>query len=242
MKRNLLKNDGVQSLLASLVCVVLGLFLGYVVLLAINPAGAGEAILTVIKNFLTYNRPSSQLKYLGNTLVKTAPLLMCALSILFAYKVGLFNIGAAGQYVVGAGASLYCALGLGMPWYVCLLAAIAAGADGLTIETRLFELAGEALGREVPLATLPATAQLQPSLLLPGVRGAQVNPRIGTALVTYDANMTNREEILRWIATAVDTGLELAQEVDWTKSDVGEEELATMARRRLALRLGQAKK
>lgn len=43
-----------------------------------------------------------------------------------------------------------------------------AGADGLTIETRLFELAGEALGRELPLATLPATAQLQPSLLLPG--------------------------------------------------------------------------
>lgn len=30
-----------------------------------------------------------------------------------------------------------------------------AGADGLTIETRLFELAGEALGREVPLAALP---------------------------------------------------------------------------------------
>ena len=46
-----------------------------------------------------------------------------------------------------------------------------AGVDGLTIETRLFELAGEALGREVPLAALPATAQLQPSLLLPGVRG-----------------------------------------------------------------------
>ena len=68
-----------------------------------------------------------------------------------------------------------------------------------------------------------------------------MNPRIGTALVTYDANMTNREEILRWIATAVDTGLELAQEIDWAKSDVGEEELATMARRRLALRLGQTK-
>ena len=37
MKRNLLKNNGVQSLLASLVCIVLGLFLGYVVLLIINP-------------------------------------------------------------------------------------------------------------------------------------------------------------------------------------------------------------
>lgn len=124
MKRNLLKNDGVQSLLASLVCVVLGLFLGYVVLLAINPAGAGEAILTVIKNFLTYNRPSSQLKYLGNTLVKTAPLLMCALSILFAYKVGLFNIGAAGQYCMGAALSLYAALGLGWGWLPCLIAAM----------------------------------------------------------------------------------------------------------------------
>ena len=128
MKRNLLKNDGVQSLLASLVCVVLGLFFGYVVLLAINPAGAGEAILTVIKNFLTYNRPSSQLKYLGNTLVKTAPLLMCALSILFAYKVGLFNIGAAGQYCMGAALSLYAALGLGWGWLPCLIAAMLGGA------------------------------------------------------------------------------------------------------------------
>ena len=33
-----------QSLLASLLCMVLGLFLGYIVLLIINPAGAGEAI------------------------------------------------------------------------------------------------------------------------------------------------------------------------------------------------------
>ena len=63
MKRNLLKNDGVQSLLASLACIVLGLFLGYVVLLIINPAGAGEAILTVIKNFLTYNKPTSFFRY-----------------------------------------------------------------------------------------------------------------------------------------------------------------------------------
>ena len=102
MKKNLLKNSTVQTLVASLLCIVLGLFLGYLVLLLINPDGAGDAILTVIKNFWTYNRKASQIKYLGNTLVKTAPLLMCALSILFSYKVGLFNIGAAGQYCVGA--------------------------------------------------------------------------------------------------------------------------------------------
>jgi simple sugar transport system permease protein len=127
-KTSLLRNGAVQSLLASLLCILIGLLVGYVVLLLINPSGAGEAIMTIVKNFLTYSRRNAQLKYLGSTLVKTAPLLMCSLSVLFAYKVGLFNIGAAGQYVVGAGASLYCALAWGMPWYVCLVAALAAGA------------------------------------------------------------------------------------------------------------------
>ena len=127
-KRSLLRNNAVQSLLASLLCILIGLLVGYVVLLIINPAGAGEAITTIVKNFMTYSRRNAQLKYLGSTLVKTAPLLMCSLSVLFAYKVGLFNIGAAGQYVVGAGASLYCALAWHMPWYVCLLAAVVAGA------------------------------------------------------------------------------------------------------------------
>ncbi|MFR0770596.1 MAG: hypothetical protein ACLSHO_14275 [Dysosmobacter sp.] len=46
MKKNIFKSNGFQSLLASLLCIVLGLFLGYLVLLVINPAGAGEAILT----------------------------------------------------------------------------------------------------------------------------------------------------------------------------------------------------
>ena len=127
MKKNIFKSNGFQSLLASLLCIVLGLFLGYLVLLVINPAGAGEAILTVVKNFLTYKKTSSQLKYLGNTLVKTAPLLMCSLSILFAYKVGLFNIGAAGQYCFGVALSLYAALGLGWSWLPCMLLAMVGG-------------------------------------------------------------------------------------------------------------------
>ncbi|EDM98850.1 branched-chain amino acid ABC transporter, permease protein [Pseudoflavonifractor capillosus ATCC 29799] len=121
------KNKGFQSLAASLLCILIGLLVGYIVLLIINPAGATEAIKTIVENFLYYPSRAAQLKYLGNTLVKTVPLIMCSLSILFAYKVGLFNIGAAGQYVVGAGASLYCALAFGMPWYVCLIAAIIAG-------------------------------------------------------------------------------------------------------------------
>ena len=128
MKKNILKNNGVQSLLASLVCVILGLLIGYIVLLFINPDGAGEAITDVMKNFLTYSKPETQVKYLGNTLVKTAPLLMCSLSILFAYKVGLFNIGAAGQYCIGVALSLYAALAWGWSWLPCMLLAMVGGA------------------------------------------------------------------------------------------------------------------
>lgn len=125
---SLLANDGFQTLLASLLCVLGGLLIGYIVLLIIEPSGAWGAIIAVLKNYMIFPMEQLQLKYLGQTLTRTAPLLMCALSVLFAYKVGMFNIGAAGQYVAGACAALYCALGLKLPWYVCLLAAMAAGA------------------------------------------------------------------------------------------------------------------
>lgn len=127
-RRKLLENQGVQSFLISLLCIVLGLLAGYLVLIAINPAGATAAVIAIMKNFLNYNNSMMALRYFGSTLVKAAPLLMCSLSVLFAYKVGLFNIGASGQYTVGAGAALYLALACNMPWYVCLIAAVIAGA------------------------------------------------------------------------------------------------------------------
>lgn len=127
-KRSLLRNGAFQSLLASLACILIGLLVGYIVLLLINPAGAGKAIISILKNFMYYPTQVKALQYFGTTLVKTAPLLLCSLSVLFAYKVGLFNIGAAGQYVAGAGACLYCALAWNLPWYVCILAAVVVGA------------------------------------------------------------------------------------------------------------------
>ncbi len=126
--KNLMKKPAVQSLVASLICIVLGLLIGYIVLLFINPAGAGEAIVAVVKNFLNSSRANLRLKNLGNTLVKTAPLLMCSLSVLFAYKVGLFNIGAAGQFVVGSCACLISSLGWGWSWLPCLLFTVLVGA------------------------------------------------------------------------------------------------------------------
>ena len=126
-KKGFLEIAGVQTVIASLICIILGLLVGYVVLLCINPAEAWSAMTAILKNFLYFPRPEVALEYFGSTLAKTAPLLMCTLSILFAYKVGLFNIGASGQYAVGAGLALYLALAFQMPWYVCMIAAMIGG-------------------------------------------------------------------------------------------------------------------
>jgi ABC-type uncharacterized transport system permease subunit len=133
-KSSFLRNETFLSVAAAIICILVGLLVGFLVLLAIKPEGAWAGILAIIKNFFNYPTKAAAMKYLGNTLVKTAPLLMCALSINFCYKVGLFNIGAAGQYVVGAAACLYAALAWNMPWYVCMiLAMIAGGIFGLAV-------------------------------------------------------------------------------------------------------------
>lgn len=93
-KDSILRNDGVQTILGSFLCIIIGLLVGYIVLTIINPAGAGKAIVSILKNFLYYPSKQAQMKYFGTTIVKSSALLMCALSVLFAGKVGLFNIGA----------------------------------------------------------------------------------------------------------------------------------------------------
>ena len=122
--KKVLKNESVQAFIAAILCILAGLLIGYIVLLCINPQGATESILKVIQNFFTRKTAPMRLKQFGNTLAKTMPLILCSLSILFAYKVGLFNIGAAGQYVVGACASLYAALAWGWGWLPCMLLAV----------------------------------------------------------------------------------------------------------------------
>ncbi len=127
-KTPLMKKSGVQTFVSSLLCIIFGLIIGYLALLIINADGAGKAIMSVIKNFLNRGTSKARMKYMGATFAKTAPLILCSLSVLFAYKVGLFNIGAAGQYCIGACFAIYGALVWHLPWYVCVILAIAAGA------------------------------------------------------------------------------------------------------------------
>ena len=136
-KSSLLRNNGFQTFATSILCIILGLIVGYLALLIINAEGAWNAIVNVMKNFFKYPSAPARMKYFGSTLAKTAPLIFCSLSVLFAYKVGLFNIGAAGQYCLGMGVSLFLALQHTMPeplinaeipWYICLIFGILAGA------------------------------------------------------------------------------------------------------------------
>ena len=61
-KYNLLKNSGVQSLIASVLCILVGLLVGYIALLIINAEGAWNAITTICKNFLYYPSKPAQIK------------------------------------------------------------------------------------------------------------------------------------------------------------------------------------
>ena len=116
-------SSGVTSVAASLICIIIGLLVGLVILYGINSENALDGFSRIIKGGF-YLMP----KGIGTVLSQTAPLIMTGLSVAFAFKTGLFNIGAAGQYTLGALGALYFALVLHMPWYVCLLAAMLFGA------------------------------------------------------------------------------------------------------------------
>ena len=126
-KKIKLESPSVQTFLASISAIVLGLIVGFVVLLCINPAGAPKALATILLNYFNYTRGNLILKNLGGTLVRTAPLIMTSLAVTFAYKVGMFNIGVAGQYTIGIGCCMWAALAWDWPWYLCLLFAIVGG-------------------------------------------------------------------------------------------------------------------
>ena len=54
-KESLLKKPAVQTLIASLICILLGLLVGFIVLLIINPSGAWNALSTIMQNFWSFS-------------------------------------------------------------------------------------------------------------------------------------------------------------------------------------------
>lgn len=128
LAKRILSSESFKAIVSAVLCALAGIIVGFIILLVINAENAPKAMATILKNFFYYRRTNMKLFYLGNTLVKTVPLVLCGLSVLFSYKSGLFNIGAGGQYCVGIGATLWCALYWHLPWAACVLVAVAAAA------------------------------------------------------------------------------------------------------------------
>lgn len=113
---------GLVSALSSIVSILIGTLFGLILLIAVN---SGEAFTSFGK---LLSSGVSTLPKLAKVFYQAAPLLMCGLSVGFAFKTGLFNIGASGQYTVGAFAALFGAIVLQLPWYICLILAMIMGA------------------------------------------------------------------------------------------------------------------
>jgi len=123
--------------LVSLVVVLLGFLVGTLIIIAVgrNPSGMYSAIFQNISGFSVNSRTGAWVwnpRYIGEWLVSSMPLILCGLSMAFASRTGLFNIGAEGQYIAGLTAAQFVALYFPqipvVHSIVAVIAAIAAGA------------------------------------------------------------------------------------------------------------------
>lgn len=120
--RAFLKKRGTLSCISSLVAIAAGLILGLILLFVFN---ADKAMLGFRNMMLT---GFTSMDKLGKVLYTAAPLLMTGLAVGFAFKTGLFNIGASGQFTIGAFFALTGAIQFQLPWWVCILLAMIGGA------------------------------------------------------------------------------------------------------------------
>lgn len=116
----LLKNDGLKAALPSLISIGVGLLTGCVIVLAVSLFDSGitlksglEAVkLILFGTFIKGRDAAGSLVFsitesnAGDLLFRAMPVIMTGLSVAFAFRSGLFNIGASGQYLMGTAATL----------------------------------------------------------------------------------------------------------------------------------------
>jgi general nucleoside transport system permease protein len=126
-----------SSGLVSLAVVLLGFLVGTLIIIAVgrNPSGMYSAIFQNVSGFSNNSRTGTWIwnpRYIGEWLVSSMPLILCGLSMAFAARTGLFNIGAEGQYIAGLTAAQFVALYFPqvpvLHSVAAVIAAIAAGA------------------------------------------------------------------------------------------------------------------
>ncbi|MCX8013658.1 MAG: ABC transporter permease, partial [Rectinema sp.] len=116
----------------SIIVIMLGFLVGTLLIIAIgrDPGNMYAAMLQTLTGY-DITRNIWNARYIGEWLTASIPLILCGLSMGFAARTGLFNIGAEGQYIVGLTAAQFVALyGPQVPvlhWIVALAAAGIAG-------------------------------------------------------------------------------------------------------------------
>ena len=152
MKNSLLsiyEKEATKKVLASLISIVVGLLVGIVVVVivgltkeTITGQGIWDGVRLIFAGIFSTGRDAAgkltwgyNPQSWGNMLFRAMPLVMTGLSVAVAYKTGLFNIGAPGQYLMGTLASLMIALGIpsetvpaGLIWVLAFLGGCLAGA------------------------------------------------------------------------------------------------------------------
>ena len=124
--KNFLQKAGIRSVLASVISILAGLFAGSILIFAVGALTPSLGLKSVWDGvrlvfagvFSTGRNAVGALTFgfnptsIGNMLFRATPLVLTGLSVAVAYKTGLFNIGAPGQYLAGTAASLFIGLGL----------------------------------------------------------------------------------------------------------------------------------
>ena len=116
--------------LVSSAVVLLGFLVGtaLVALVGRNPADMYSAIAQTLTGW-DLRRGVWNARYIGEWLTVSVPLVLCGLSMAFASRAGLFNIGAEGQYVAGLTAAQFVALFgpriPGLHWMLAVFAGLA---------------------------------------------------------------------------------------------------------------------
>ena len=98
LKKSFLDTFLSNNALISLAVILLGFFVGTILLLIVgkNPGGMYKAILDSLIG-VRNSKGVWNVRNIGESLAYSVPFILCGLSMAFAARVGLFNIGAEGQ-------------------------------------------------------------------------------------------------------------------------------------------------
>jgi simple sugar transport system permease protein len=122
------KKQSRVAIASSILAIMAGLFIGFIIMFLFNPINSFRGIFLMLGGWLFRD---NILRDVGRWLFTTGPLILTGLSVGFAFKTGLFNIGATGQYTLG----LYVAIMVGtygellgpFQWVIAMLAGMLAG-------------------------------------------------------------------------------------------------------------------